>query len=387
MRHGDSSRNGSCGPRLTCTTLTTSPRRRLGAKPCRSRRTIQRCLLMSSLRPRSGSASSKRSSPACSLNRPQRSSPRLTSTGRGAFRWSLFTALPRVPAGGATWSMICWMIRGSASVTNSGSSATTLVAPSSIRRRCCGKRSGMPYTSSTRQVSPPRCRRSWSSATARAASSPRLWLSTPGTECGAPSPTSRSTRSISRRSDAKLLREAIFIKPLPNVRRVVFIATPHRGSYLTEYRVTELLGRFLTLPVRIVQTGVELARNAGDFKVNPRTLGSGSLFGMTPNNPVLQTMATTPIAPGVHAHSIIAVAGNGPVEGSNDGVVEYSSSHLDGVDSEYIVRSTHSTQSNPYTIEEVRRILLLHAAEVCGRISCGYQPAPPSAGMQALTLR
>src|SRR5262249_37075562 len=78
--------------------------------------------------------------------------------------------------------------------------------------------------------------------------------------------------------------------------------------------------------------------NATDFKVNPRSLGPGSLFGMTPKNPVIQTMAATPIAPGVHAHSIIAVAGNGPIEGSNDGVVEYSSSHLDGVDSEYIVR-------------------------------------------------
>jgi hypothetical protein len=98
-------------------------------------------------------------------------------------------------------------------------------------------------------------------------------------------------------------------------------------------------------------------------------------------------MAATPIAPGVHAHSIIAVAGNGPVEGSDDGVVEYSSSHLEGVDSEYIVRSTHSTQSNPYTIEEVRRILLLHAAEVCGRISCGQPPAPSRPAMQALTLR
>jgi pimeloyl-ACP methyl ester carboxylesterase len=181
----------------------------------------------------------------------------------------------------------------------------------------------------------------------------------------------------------ELLRQAIFIKPLPNVRRVVFIATPHRGSYLTEYPITELLGRFLTLPARIVQTGVELARNASDFKVNPRSLGSGSLFGMTPNNPVLQTMAATPIAPGIHADSIIAVAGNGPVEGSNDGVVEYSSSHLDGVDSEYIVRSTHSTQSNPYTIGEVRRILLVHAADACARIACG-QPLPPSrTGLQA----
>jgi len=172
-----------------------------------------------------------------------------------------------------------------------------------------------------------------------------------------------------------LLRRAVFIKPLPYVRRVVFIATPHRGSYLTEYPVAELLGRFLTLPVRIVQPAADLARNAGDFRVDPRKLGSGSLFGMTPNNPVLQTMAATPIAPGVHADSIIAVAGSGPVEGSNDGVVEYSSSHLDGVDSEYIVRSTHSVQSNPYAIEEVRRILLLHAADVCARIACG-NPLP-----------
>jgi pimeloyl-ACP methyl ester carboxylesterase len=184
-----------------------------------------------------------------------------------------------------------------------------------------------------------------------------------------------------------LLRRAVFTKPLPYVRRVVFIATPHRGSYLTEYPVAELLGRFLTLPVRIVQTAADLARNAGDFKVDPRKLGSGSLFGMTPNNPVLQAMAATPIAPGVHADSIIAVAGNGPVEGSNDGVVEYSSSHLDGVDSEYIVRSTHSVQSNPYAIEEVRRILLLHAADVCARIACGNAPASPPTGMRALTLR
>jgi pimeloyl-ACP methyl ester carboxylesterase len=172
-----------------------------------------------------------------------------------------------------------------------------------------------------------------------------------------------------------LLRRAVFIKPLPYVRRVVFIATPHRGSYLTEYPVAELLGRFLTLPVRIVLTAADLARNAGDFRVDPRKLGSGSLFGMTPNNPVLQAMAATPIAPGVHADSIIAVAGSGPVEGSNDGVVEYSSSHLDGVDSEYIVRSTHSVKSNPYAIEEVRRILLLHAADVCARIACG-NPLP-----------
>ena len=71
-------------------------------------------------------------------------------------------------------------------------------------------------------------------------------------------------------------------------------------------------------------------------------------------------LADIPIEPGVTSHSIIAIKGDGdPMEG-DDGVVEYKSAHLDGVASEFIVRSEHSCQENPFTIEEVRRILLEH---------------------------
>jgi len=38
--------------------------------------------------------------------------------------------------------------------------------------------------------------------------------------------------------------------------------------------------------------------------------------------------------------------------------VAYSSAHLEGVASELIVHSGHSTQEEPQSIEEVRRILL-----------------------------
>ena len=61
------------------------------------------------------------------------------------------------------------------------------------------------------------------------------------------------------------------------------------------------------------------------------------------------------------AHSIIAVKGEGPPwTGKNDGVVAYDSAHMEGVASELVVRSGHSTQGEPATIEEVRRILLEH---------------------------
>jgi len=49
-------------------------------------------------------------------------------------------------------------------------------------------------------------------------------------------------------------------------------------------------------------------------------------------------------------------------------VVKYVSAHIDGVESERVVNSPHSCQSNADTIDEVRRILRLHATDVaCGR--------------------
>ncbi len=63
----------------------------------------------------------------------------------------------------------------------------------------------------------------------------------------------------------------------------------------------------------------------------------------------------------MRANSVIPVQGDGPVEEGDDGVVEYKSAHIDGVESELIVRSSHSTQAEPQTIEEVRRILYVHA--------------------------
>lgn len=79
---------------------------------------------------------------------------------------------------------------------------------------------------------------------------------------------------------------------------------------------------------------------------------------MSPNHPFIRRLADIPIVPGVQYHSIIAVKGEGDPKEGNDSVVEYSSAHLEGAASEYIVRSSHSVQSNPLAIEEVRRILL-----------------------------
>lgn len=157
-------------------------------------------------------------------------------------------------------------------------------------------------------------------------------------------------------------RRLLVVKPVTEVKRVVFISTPHRGSILSKNWVRTLIQKVVTLPVKIIETTLTLNDYlADDVK---RMMGSGqvptSIDGMSPNSPVLKTLSETPLAPDVTGHSIIAVNGDGELETEDDGVVAYTSAHIDGVESEFIVYSGHSCQSHPFTIEEVRRILLEH---------------------------
>jgi pimeloyl-ACP methyl ester carboxylesterase len=159
-----------------------------------------------------------------------------------------------------------------------------------------------------------------------------------------------------------LLRRGLFVEPSPTVARVAFISTPHRGSFVAGRRIiANLTRRLLTLPQALTGLGAELARNR-DAAVSPAGFFVPSAVdNMSPRNNFIRALQDIPLAPAVKAHSIISVEGDGPVESGDDGVVQYSSAHIDGVESELVVRSSHSTQGRPETIEEVRRILRLHA--------------------------
>ena len=160
----------------------------------------------------------------------------------------------------------------------------------------------------------------------------------------------------------ELLREAMFFDPVPNVKRVIFIATPHRGSYQATGWVLNLIRRFIQLPGTLASRLQSLLFQPAFAELRMGGLPT-SVDNMSPGDPFLKALNDLPIDSHVTAHSIIAVLGEGPITGKTDGVVAYESAHVDGVESEKIVRSGHSTQSHPETIEEVRRILREHIAE------------------------
>jgi pimeloyl-ACP methyl ester carboxylesterase len=163
----------------------------------------------------------------------------------------------------------------------------------------------------------------------------------------------------------ELLRTNFFFKPLPCVSEVIFIATPHRGSYRNSRFVQRFLNRFIKLSTDLVDASAGLLQLKDTVQL-PASVRKGvptSLNGMATDNPFLLTLAEIPTAPGIKAHSIIAIQGNDQPPNGADGVVKYTSAHVDYAESEFIVRSGHSCQGNPLTIEEVRRILLAHLAQ------------------------
>jgi Alpha/beta hydrolase family len=160
----------------------------------------------------------------------------------------------------------------------------------------------------------------------------------------------------------ELVTHGLIIKPLPFVKRVIFVATPHRGSYQALGFLGGLASWLVNMPGRLAKLSVDVLTLQKQGVLLGGVAGiPTSIDNMNPNNFFIKNLASIPVADGVVAHSIIAVDSDGPLDDAGDGVVKYMSAHIDGVASEKIVRSSHSVQGNPETIQEVKRILLEHA--------------------------
>ena len=173
------------------------------------------------------------------------------------------------------------------------------------------------------------------------------------------------------------LREAFFFERAPFVGSVIFLATPHRGSFLAANwqgrlatRLTQVPGHLFSLPLDVARAGIGLPGMAVDLMTGELDLDEvrvqlalgrlpSSVESMNPSSAFIRTLADIPIEPPVVAHSIIPVRRGPPPDGQHDGVVDFESARIEEAQSEFVVfESGHSAQSHPEAIQEVRRILL-----------------------------
>jgi pimeloyl-ACP methyl ester carboxylesterase len=161
------------------------------------------------------------------------------------------------------------------------------------------------------------------------------------------------------------LRQFLFFEPMPSVRRVVYLATPHRGSDLSRGMIGRVSSSLIEDSDHIQKLlSTLIADNPDAFDRKRFRRLPNSIETLSTNSPVLTALLEMKSGPDVTFHSIIGANRPGPPADSTDGVVAYRSSHLDGVASEKLVRSDHSVQKSPEAIQEVRRVLIEHLVKV-----------------------
>jgi len=149
---------------------------------------------------------------------------------------------------------------------------------------------------------------------------------------------------------------------LPQIKRTIFIATPHRGSKLADRWAGKIGASLMKLPQSVMSLEIEHTKESltalGRSLINqgPRK----STTQLKSNNPALKLLENQPFNPNVTYHSIIGDRGTGKGNKSSDGVVPYWSSHLDGAASEKFVPTNHEAHLHLQTHEEISRILHLH---------------------------
>jgi pimeloyl-ACP methyl ester carboxylesterase len=162
------------------------------------------------------------------------------------------------------------------------------------------------------------------------------------------------------------LTSAFFFAPSPDIQRVIYIATPHRGSN----DATRCIGRISSALVLerpdLVARHQQLVRdNPCAFRPEVQRGVPTSVDLLEPQSCILQATNSLPYSPCIVLHSIIGDDRWSFTQGPSDGVVAVSSARIVGVQSELLVDAKHTeVQRDSQTVREVICILSHHAGLV-----------------------
>lgn len=172
----------------------------------------------------------------------------------------------------------------------------------------------------------------------------------------------------------ELIAKTLFFEPNPDIKQVVTIGTPHRGSeFANDY--TRWLGRHLIqMPKMLEDLSMKITRdNPGLFRDPELLKTSNSIDSLSPEAPILPVMIEARKAPWVKFHNIVGVLDEdtwvGSVATRGDGIVPYASAHLDDVISEIVVDADHvNVHQHPRSVLHVRDILRSHLTQVIAEL-------------------
>ncbi len=165
-------------------------------------------------------------------------------------------------------------------------------------------------------------------------------------------------------NDLKKIKEYFHFQPLTEPKRVIYLATPHRGSRIATSLIGSLAIRLISIPGNIIkQTADVLATGQlrGDSIPEQTrkllTKGESSINQLQAKNPSLKALNQMQPRKNLTSYSVIGDIGAPLMRLKTDGVVSHSSSRLSHSKEEITVPSNHDICGEDETIEAVIYIL------------------------------
>ena len=166
------------------------------------------------------------------------------------------------------------------------------------------------------------------------------------------------------------------MQALPEIGRMVLVSAPLRGTDYADRWFTRAVRKIIRLPKTFAETIITGTQNVNLDQQLLETIHNISLTqiqngpsDLSKKSEFTQLTQNAKIVSGLPYHSIMGNnKGDVPKSDISDGIVTYSSAHLDGAVSEKIIEGGHSIQEKPEAILELRRILRLHLEQL-GEVS------------------
>ncbi len=161
------------------------------------------------------------------------------------------------------------------------------------------------------------------------------------------------------------IEHLFFFEPLPFVKRVVFIGSPHRGSKIAKGFVGRLGSALVITPNENESRFKAFVRENPDiFMGDLAHRLPSSVDLLRPDNPMLLATYKLRVNPDVRLHTIIGTGHEVAKDTPGDGVVAVDSARHPGTVSELHIETTHThLTGHPKTTTEIVRVLGEHLNE------------------------
>lgn len=165
----------------------------------------------------------------------------------------------------------------------------------------------------------------------------------------------------------QIAEKPIFFEPVPEIKRVIYLAATMHGSRLADQVEARMLSTVLPRR-RLLQLFYDeiINKNGVDaFQPEYRKRPPSSIDNQSPESPILAATNRLRQDDQVQSHSIQAnITPILPQGASTDGLVPYKSSFIDEAESQRLLHlQDHFCTHDPRTLGEIRRILMENLAE------------------------